>query len=86
MGLIFEKYKYIRDTDSGEEELYNLEDDPNETHNIKDQPEKLEQARLILEEKKQQAELLRQRLGIRNEPTVIDEETRNMLRALGYLH
>ncbi len=73
-------WKYLRSGD-GVEELYDLESDPHERHNLAEQrPEDARQLAATLDQ------LLAERTaGTPPEAPVIDDETREKLRALGYI-
>ncbi|MCK4304782.1 MAG: sulfatase-like hydrolase/transferase, partial [Candidatus Eisenbacteria sp.] len=80
-------YKYIRSLVRGREELYNLDDDPAEWFSIvRSSPEKVGQAKKILNEERARAQYLREHYGIvSSEGAILDEETLEKLRSLGYI-
>jgi arylsulfatase A-like enzyme len=69
-------WKYVR-RDDGAEELYRLDEDPRESRNraVSD-PEEAARLRSLLENRRREA-------GTQQAP-ILDEETREKLRALGY--
>ena len=86
-SVIFDGLKYIRVLMTGREELYNLVRDPRErTSLVSSSPEKIEQARNLLEAHNGMAIRLRKLYGIaRKQQIELDEETRERLKALGYI-
>ena len=74
-------YKYIRDEDSGAEELYHLVDDPGELHDLAAElPEHLARMRTLLAH-----ELASGREPGATEEVELDEEEIRQLEALGYV-
>jgi arylsulfatase A-like enzyme len=70
-------FKYLRDLDAGREQLFDLEADPGEVHDIAaEQPGLVAQAHDLVGQEAQQAI---------SRTTEVDPATRNALKALGYL-
>ena len=80
-------YRYVVKLESGIESLYDIAADPGETVSLAAQePEKLEEARAILESHRSAARAFRENLGLDNdEKERFDDETIKRLRSLGYL-
>lgn len=87
-SALFEGYKYIHSLISEKEELYNLSDDPEEKHSLAESsPELMEKARGIIDDEYRIAEKKRKELGLLNQEKIeFDEETKQKLRALGYMN
>ncbi len=85
-AIVSEKYKYIRSTITGKEELYDLLTDPGERVSIEhSSPLLLQEARGFLEAHLARADSLRERLGLAvAEECELDRTTVERLRALGY--
>ncbi len=84
VSIIFDEFKYIHSLVTGEEELYNMRDDPAERHCIaKESPDLVERARSMLAAHDEMAEEARERLDLR--PDAMDAETIKKLKSLGYM-
>jgi arylsulfatase A-like enzyme len=85
-ALHFGRFKYIRWTLSGREELYDLDADPGETINLaRSSPAELAEGRRILAELEEEGKRARQRLRLPSgETTDLDDHTLERLRSLGY--
>lgn len=83
----FGRFKYIRWTMSGKEELYDLERDPGERADLAGaSPEELAEGRRLLEELEAEGRRARQRLRLpAGETAEIDGHTLERLRSLGYV-
>ena len=82
MGIIFDNRKYIRDSDTGSELLFDLAADANEQHPLTDEPS-LDEARQRLAERLQSSMKLRELFVDETpEPNAIPPD---LLRSLGYL-
>jgi arylsulfatase A-like enzyme len=85
-SLVFGGFKYIRWTPRMREELYDLGHDPGELVSVAAaQPEKLEEARALLESEVERARELQQKLGLTGEEIKLEEEMKRRLRGLGYV-
>ncbi|MFO7976134.1 MAG: sulfatase, partial [Candidatus Hydrogenedentota bacterium] len=86
-SLHFGPWKYIRAMTTDREELYNLQEDPEEQHNIAyTMPEQLAEARAILSEIADEEAALREHWGIEGPTTIeLDKETIQELSDMGYL-
>jgi len=86
VSVIFDGLKYIHSLGSNREELYDLARDPNEQFSIVQSfPDKVEQARNILEAHSEMVRQLRENYGLQAEEQIkLDEETIERLKALGY--
>ncbi|MCI0416180.1 sulfatase-like hydrolase/transferase [bacterium] len=84
ISVIFNGLKYTRLLVSGNEQTFNLREDPHERQTTHDRSV-LETARQLLSEKSETADRIRQRLGLKKETTPLNEETEKQLKALGYL-
>jgi arylsulfatase A-like enzyme len=86
-AIVDEGFKYVRFHVTGREQLFDLNRDPGEHHDLaarKD--ERLERGRTLLEEHLELAERKRERLGILGpEAADLDAETLRSLRGLGYV-
>ena len=87
-AVIFDDVKYIRETVTGEEELFLLSADPREAHSVKtEHGELLRQARSLLDTHSSRSSELREKLGLSGEEAdPLDEELLEELRSLGYIH
>lgn len=79
--LYMDDFKYIW-ASNGEEELYSLRDDPQESRNLKEVH--LERTRIMRQKMKEWMSSLNHRDGEPN-PLNLDEDTEAMLRSLGYI-
>ncbi len=86
-SVIFDGLKYIRVLMTGREELYDLARDPKERKSlVSSSPDKVEQARDILKKVDAAAMRLRKLHGITEWQQIeLDGETRERLKALGYI-
>ncbi len=86
-AVVFGRYKYIREPMTGQEQLFDLETDPAERHDLVEQaPEILDQGRRLLVERIAQTETLRHELGFAEDQADLDVDTLQDLRALGYIN
>lgn len=86
-SVVFGRYKYIREPMTGQEQLFDLETDPGEHHDLVEQaPEILEQGRQLLVERIAHTETLRHELGFAEDQADLDVDTLQDLRALGYIN
>ncbi len=87
-SVIFDGYKYIHSLISDREELYNIAVDHLETNSIAGtSPELLKKAKSLIAEEHRTAREKRKMLGLaKEEKIVFDEETKDKLRALGYMN
>ncbi len=85
-SVIFRDFKYVKSLRSGREELYDLESDPGELHDLSlERPEVVEQARALLEAERVRSQELRAALGLqKTAPDALDPDTLRLLRGLGY--
>ncbi|HVS09067.1 MAG TPA: sulfatase [Planctomycetota bacterium] len=84
-AVVFDGWKYVRYAITGREELYDLGRDPRETRELsREAPERLREAREVLDRELAGAEALRARLALEAAAAPVDEGTRRGLRALGY--
>lgn len=84
VSIIFDEFKYIRSLVTGEEELYNMRDDPAERLCIaKESPDLVERARRMLAAHSEMGEAMRDRFDLR--PDAMDAETIEKLKSLGYM-
>jgi arylsulfatase A-like enzyme len=84
----FGRYKYIRNLVTGAEELYDVGADPGETESLsRAEPALTRRGRNLLAAEVARAEAERSRLGLTKggDQRTLDPETRESLRALGYL-
>lgn len=86
-SVVFGGVKYIRTVLTHREELYDLIVDPGEHNSLAHSSvEKVEQARKILREQGKAAATLRQHYGLAGEEKrELDEETKELLKTLGYV-
>ena len=78
LGIVSDKFKYIQTT---KPELYDLQNDPNETRNLVDKMKN--QARIMQHELKQ---ILKQQVRINNQSKLqLDQNARKRLESLGYV-
>ncbi len=86
-GVVFDNMKYIRDTLSGRDELYNLETDPGELNSIAGQdPVNVEKGRALLDGARAGDAQKKGQLGVGNDGTGnLNQEEMSALEALGYL-
>ena len=86
-SVVFDGMKYVRQTVSGRETLFNLNQDPKELNPIGEQdPENLAKGRQLLDAELAAAPQLVEKLGIRvNEEDRLDPRDVQTLQALGYL-
>ncbi len=85
-AVLFADHKYIHVPLTGQEQLFDLEQDPGETRNlVRRENELRDSARRLLTEHTEASRRLRQRLGIDGEMAELDSDTLQDLRSLGYL-
>jgi len=84
-SLIFGNKKYIRSLISNEEELYDLQNDPDEQNELSDEGRVL-QARGILKKYNEKAKKLGTEYGVENaEEVVLSKDKKEKLKALDYI-
>jgi len=84
--VLFDRWKYTVSPNEAEERLYDIDRDPGERESLAaSHPEALERARRLLAEHRRRAEMAVARVG-REDVLDLDEETREALRQLGYIH
>jgi len=88
VSIIHDGLKYVRSRVDGREELYNLKQDPEERASITSSSgDRIQEARDILQSHDQRAEQQRQYFGITGpDSAVLDKETQDQLRAIGYIN
>lgn len=86
-AVLFDQFKYIRNLETGREELYDIEQDPAELSDISHStPEKVQQARALLQRHEEQSQKLREYYHITSpQSTELDLETLRHLRGIGYV-
>ena len=86
-SVIFNHMKYIRQTISGHEMLFNLKEDPKELNSLAAQdPQNLDKGRQLLDAQLEAAPRTAEKLGIRlDEKDRLDQRDVLSLQALGYL-
>lgn len=87
ISLIFDGLKYIRNEQTGREELFDLGRDPHERVSLSSSsPERIEEARALIEQQVEAAAQLRHALDLPDESVLKpDAEWMNDLRKLGYV-
>ena len=82
-------FRYIRSLVTGREELYDLQEDPGEQANaVESTPTEVEANRVVLQEQRERARVLRVSLGFPDtepEEVELDKSTVEALRDIGYL-
>lgn len=88
VSVIHNGLKYVRSRVDGREELYNLKQDPEERASITPSSgDRIQEARDILQSHDQRAEQQRQYFGITGpDSALLDKETQDQLRAIGYIN
>jgi arylsulfatase A-like enzyme len=87
ISLIFEDYKYIKSQFSQQEELYNLISDPQEKTSLSLlKPEKIQEARGLVQKIRSMSIQMREKHHIKNENRKRSPEIEDELNALGYFH
>lgn len=87
IALVFDGFKYIRNERTGVEQLFDLVTDPREKTSLAAlMPDRLHEARVLVDEQLAAAAELRQRLDLPEEGLAgLSRETARGLRALGYI-
>jgi arylsulfatase A-like enzyme len=84
--VVFDGWKFIRSSVSGDEKLFNLMEDPGERSDVDDtHPDIVTRARALLDEHERAMEAYRREHGIFDEHVKLDPDELARLRTLGYL-
>lgn len=85
-SVVFDGMKYISFLSSGREELYDLVSDPGERLSVLSVADnKAQEARVILQQRHQEARRIQEHYQTTGERTEFDSDTAERLRALGYV-